>query len=357
MQDHTFYMARCLQLAQLGKGATAPNPMVGAVLVYDGRIIGEGYHRQYGMTHAEVACLESVPPVDKQLIPQSTMYVRLEPCAHKGKTPSCALRLVDEKVKEVVVCNPDPFHLVQGRGFEILQQHDIVTSSGLLDASGIWLNRRFFCFHQQQRPYIVLKWAQTRSGFFAPLNRTRYQMSNRHSQQLVHRWRTEETAILVGTNTALHDDPQLTARLWSGPHPLRLVIDKDLSLPSSLRVFNSEAPTWVFNSVRESVEGNISYRKLDFSHSIIPQILSALYAHNILSVMVEGGAHLFNSFIRESLWDEARIFSTPDMLSDGIAAPMLVNATHAFTTEIGTDNLNVYVHTPSQYPYVYGMEL
>ncbi|HTM67091.1 MAG TPA: bifunctional diaminohydroxyphosphoribosylaminopyrimidine deaminase/5-amino-6-(5-phosphoribosylamino)uracil reductase RibD, partial [Flavipsychrobacter sp.] len=192
MKNNEAYMKRCLELALTGRGNVAPNPMVGAVLVHEGRIIGEGFHAVRGQNHAEVNCLESVREEDKHLIPESTMYVSLEPCAHFGKTPPCAVRLVKERVKEVIVGNEDPFEKVSGKGLSILREHNIETESGILQQQGLWLNRRFFCFHQRKRPYIILKWAQTEQGFFAPLNRSRFQMSNRHSQQLVHKWRTEE---------------------------------------------------------------------------------------------------------------------------------------------------------------------
>lgn len=350
-------MKRCLELALAGRGSVAPNPMVGAVLVHEGRIIGEGFHAVYGQNHAEVNCLESVREEDKHLIPESTMYVSLEPCAHFGKTPPCAVRLVKERVKEVIVCNEDPFEKVSGRGLTILQEHNIATESGILQQKGLWLNRRFFCFHQRKRPYIILKWAQTEQGFFAPLNRSRFQMSNRHSQQLVHKWRTEEAAILVGTKTALNDDPQLTARLWDGRQPLRIVIDRTLSLPHSLRLFNDDAPTWIINSTRDDEDGHLKYIALDFSGNMLQQLLTRLHEANILSLIVEGGAELLNSFIREGLWDEARIFETENVLQEGVPAPLLSAATKAFSTPIASDMLHVYVHADSPYQYVKEMEL
>lgn len=344
-------------LASMGRGCTAPNPMVGAVLVHNGCIIGEGYHRKYGEAHAEVDCLNSVRENDRHLIPDSTIYISLEPCAHFGKTPPCASRIIAENIKEVVVCNNDPFAEVNGKGFEMLHQKGIKTTSGILEKEGLWLNRRFFRFHTHRRPYVILKWAQTQQGFFAPLNRTRYQMSNRHSMQLVHRWRTEEAAILVGTNTCLSDDPILTARLWKGKQPLRIVIDRKLVLPSGLRIFNEEADTWVVNEVKESKERNIRYVKLDFLDDVISQLLFRLHEAGIMSLIVEGGASLLENFIQKGLWDEARVFHTPDVLNEGIPAPMLMNAFPAFNCALETDSLHVYTHQDNPYRYIPEMEL
>jgi diaminohydroxyphosphoribosylaminopyrimidine deaminase/5-amino-6-(5-phosphoribosylamino)uracil reductase len=331
--------------------------MVGAVLVHEGCIIGEGWHRQYGQAHAEVNCLESVRDADRHLIPESTMYVSLEPCAHHGKTPPCALRLVAEKVRKVIIANIDPFEKVGGKGMQILNEAGIETVSGILDTEGAWMNRRFFCFHRQQRPYIILKWAQSQNGFMAPAGKTRLQLSNKHSRELVHKWRTEESAIMVGHATAVADDPQLTARLWQGPQPLRIALDKDLKLPHSLALFNDEADTWIINRHQEATEGRVRYVQLPFYENLLPQLLTRLYEANRLSLIVEGGAALLQSFIAAGLWDEARVFTTPVVLPDGLPAPQLTNAAAAFTTTLDTDRLHVYTHIHTQYPYAPGMAL
>ena len=353
---HT-YMLRCLELAQLGKGNAAPNPMVGAVLVYNGRIIGEGWHRQYGEAHAEVNCIESVKQEDRHLIPESTMYVSLEPCAHYGKTPPCALRLVHEKVKKVIICNTDPFEKVGGKGIEILQQAGIETETGVLEDEGLWLNRRFFCYHRQKRPYIILKWAQTANGFIAPADRTRLQISNTHSSQLVHKWRTEEAAILVGYQTALHDNPQLTARGWHGRQPLRLVLDRTLSLPATHHLLDNSVDTWIINEVQEAENGRSIQVHLPFNEALLPSLLQKLYDAGKTSLIVEGGAQLLQSFINLGLWDEARVFTVPKLLAAGIAAPLLsgANAPHSFHIE--DDELVSYVNQQSSYPYINGMAL
>lgn len=356
MNDH-LYMMRCLQLAQLAKGHTAPNPMVGAVLVHNGRIIGEGWHQQYGQAHAEVNCIESVHPDHRHLIPSSTMYVSLEPCAHHGKTPPCAVRLVAEKVQKVVIANVDPFAKVSGRGISILQENNTSVDTGMLEAEGWWLNRRFFCTHLLHRPYIILKWAQTPEGYIAPKDGSRFQITNAHSMQLVHRWRTEEGAILIGTNTALNDDPQLTARTWEGRQPLRIVLDKTLKLPQHLKIFDNSVHTWIINEKEDRIDGNITYKQMLFDSTLLQRISTALHQAGILSLIVEGGAALLNSFIHDGLWDEARIFTGAVSLPDGIAAPHIKNAVPAFTTVLEKDILQVYTHSTSKFPYAPGMEL
>lgn len=353
----TNIMKRCLELAQRGKGQVTPNPMVGAVLVHDGRVIGEGWHQQYGQPHAEVNCIESVSESDKHFIPDSTMYVSLEPCAHHGKTPPCADRIVAEGIKEVVVCNDDPYVEVDGRGMKILQNNGVKTTSKVLDAEGKWVNRRFFCFHQQKRPYIILKWAQSANKKFAPYGNRRYQITNEASTKLVHKWRTEETAIMVGTNTALGDNPQLTARLWKGKNPLRIVIDRSLVLPTNLHVFDGLVNTWVVNDQKEESGNNPHYVKLGFDDYLLDALMKRLHDANVQSIIVEGGAKLLNSFIGKGLWDEARVFTGAKDIEHGIAAPEILNANKVFETDIENDLLELYINNNSLYPYVQGMEL
>lgn len=337
------YIERCLQLAEKGKGAVAPNPMVGAVLVHQGRIIGEGFHQQYGQAHAEVNCFDSVASGDKHLIAESTMYVSLEPCAHFGKTPPCAHRIVQEGVKRVVICNTDPFEKVAGKGIQILKESGIEVLSGILEEKGAWLNRRFFTFHQQQRPYIILKWAQTEAGFFAPKDRSRLQLTDEFSSRLSHQWRSEESALMVGFTTALNDNPQLINRYGPGPQPLRIAIDKDLQLPQSHHLLAQDYPTWIINQHKEEVMGRLHFVLLDFKQDIIPQILNRLYQANILSLIVEGGVHLLHSFIEADIWDEARVFETSNVLSEGLLAPSLKNAQNIFETNLKQDKLKFYL--------------
>ncbi len=349
-------MQRALQLAAKGSGFTAPNPMVGAVLVHEDRIIGEGWHHKYGGNHAEINCLNNVANVDRELIPQSTMYVTLEPCAHYGQTPPCATRLVAEKVKKVVIANTDPFEKVQGRGIEILKAGGVEVATGLLDNEGAWLNRRFFCFHQNKRPYIILKWAQTVNGFLAPADGSRFQIAGPASMELVHKWRTEESAIMVGTNTARSDNPELTARLWQGKQPLRIVLDRTLTLPSTNKLFNDKAPTWVINEVIDKEENGVKFIKINFGNSLIANLLNELFKEKKLSLIIEGGTQLLNSFITAGLWDEAHIFTGPQSLGSGIASPgHLINSQQIFETKIGEDRLNTFVNTNNPYKYQKGV--
>ena len=350
-------MHRCLDLAQLGKGYTAPNPMVGAVLVHNGRTIGEGWHRAYGQDHAEVDCLNNVAAEDFHLIPESTMYVNLEPCAHYGNTPPCATRLVAERVKEVIIANKDPFEKVSGRGLAILKKGGVATQTGIMEQEGAWVNRRFFCFHKQKRPYIILKWAETKDGFIAPADKRRHQITDTESQVMVHKWRTEEAAIMVGTTTALKDNPQLTARLYEGKQPLRIVLDRNLAIPKHYHIFDRLAQTWIINEQRESIDDKISYVQMPFNDNLLALLLSRLYEARILSLIVEGGAVLLNSFISSGIWDEARIFTGNTELTNGIPGPQLNNEEHAFTAITGNDLLQVFVNKNSNFPYIKGMEL
>lgn len=355
--EANLYIQRCLQLAQHGKGYTTPNPMVGAMLVHNGRIIGEGWHKIYGQAHAEVNCLASVKEDDLHLVPESTMYVSLEPCAHTGKTPPCANRLVAERVKKVVICNVDPFAQVSGRGIQILKDAGIEVETGVLDSEGLWVNRRFFCFHTQQRPYIILKWAQTTDGFMAPLDRSRFAITNSHTQQLVHKWRTEEAAILVGSTTALNDNPQLTSRLWSGQQPLRVVLAGKHQLPAGHHLLNDVAPTLIINEEKDEAVGNVQYVRVVRGDDQLKDILGILHQRKVLSVIVEGGPATLNRFIAEGLWDEARILTGATQLQQGIEAPTLPNSNFAFSAHIDTDQLQVFVNRDSAYQYPGDMPL
>ena len=355
---HEHYMRRCLQLAQQAKGHTAPNPMVGAVLVYNDRIIGEGWHHYYGGPHAEVNCFEHVTETDRHLIPESTMYVSLEPCAHYGLTPPCAERVVKEKVKQVIICNRDPFAKVNGRGIAILEAAGMQVTTGILEAEGLWLNRRFFCAHTHKRPYIILKWAQTADGFIGTADKQSVQISSTDSMLLSHKWRAEEGAIMVGHTTAINDNPRLTARMHEGKQPLRIAVDQHLTIPHTHHLFNEDAATWIVNSNEETIEGNVHYIQLSFGDMLLPALLQRLYDAKILSVIVEGGATLHNSFIRAGLWDEARVFTADNMkLGQGVPAAELTNHVLAFTTTSGSDALRVYTNNSNLYPYTQGMEL
>ncbi len=334
---------RCLQLAGLGAGRVAPNPMVGAVLVHDGRIIGEGYHQQFGWPHAEVKCLNSVAIADKELIADSTLYVSLEPCAHFGKTPPCADLIIRHGIRKVVIGCRDTFEEVDGKGIEKLKLAGIDVIVGMMEKESTELNRRFFTFQKKQRPYIILKWAQSDDGFIAANNPERIFISNENTNRLVHRWRSEEAAILVGTNTALNDNPALTARLWTGNNPVRLVIDRDLKLPGSLQLFDKSTKTIVFNNSKQSEDDNLVFQQLKNNEDVLQQILTSLYGLQLQSLIVEGGSKLLQSFINSGLWDEARVITNTSLkINDGVRAPVLKNELLTKEEQSGTEKISYF---------------
>src|SRR6478735_7912973 len=290
-------MERCIELALRGAGRVAPNPMVGSVLVHDQRIIGEGYHEQYGGPHAEVNCIRSVNPADEHLIASSTLYVSLEPCSHYGKTPPCTNLILEKKIPRVVVGCTDPFPEVNGRGIRILREAGVEVEHGILEAECKELNKRFFFTVQQQRPYIILKWAATSNGMIASAKNSRLMISNALTNRLVHRWRAEEAAIMVGTNTALADDPSLNVRHWTGKSPVRVVIDRNLRLPDNLKLFDQAVPTIVLNSIKDDKHEQLQYVKLRDDIEPVNAIVAALQELKIQSVLVEGGSALLQSFI------------------------------------------------------------
>lgn len=320
-------MNRCLQLAELGAGTVAPNPMVGAVLIYDDVIIGEGYHKKYGEAHAEVNCINSVAEENKERVSKSILYVSLEPCVHYGKTPPCADLIIKNKIPKVVIGCRDVFEQVAGKGIEKLEDAGVEVITGVLEKKSVELNKRFFTFHQAQRPYLILKWAQSLDGKIAAspasnLNE-RTLITNEYTNRLAHKWRSEETAIMVGTNTALHDDPSLTTRLWNGKSPVRIVVDMSLRLPPSLNIFDKKVKTIIFNKTKQEEDGNLIYHKLE-PENILQEIMRALYIMNIQSVIVEGGTKLLQTFIDADLWDEARIITNEQIIiGNGINAPHL----------------------------------
>ncbi len=347
MQVAEYYMDRCIQLARLGAGMVAPNPMVGAVLVHNDRIIGEGWHRQYGGPHAEVNCIASVQEADRHLISASVMYVSLEPCAHFGKTPPCADLIIHHRIPEVVVGCRDPFDAVNGKGIEKLQQAGIKVTTGVLEAACLQLNERFFTFHTKKRPFIILKWAQTADGFIARENKSeRLLISNSETNTLVHKWRSEEAGILVGTHTALYDNPSLTNRLWTGPSPVRLVLDRELKLPAGLHLLDGHQATVVFNAQKQEQQENLLYYKISFGEKIVEQLLTALYELKIISVIVEGGSQLLQSFIDAGIWDEARVITNTTLfIGNGLAAPQLQNQSFVNTILSGTDSISTWQYT------------
>ncbi|WP_424963042.1 bifunctional diaminohydroxyphosphoribosylaminopyrimidine deaminase/5-amino-6-(5-phosphoribosylamino)uracil reductase RibD [Ekhidna sp.] len=335
--DDSRYMQRALALAELGRGHVSPNPMVGCVIVHREKIIGEGYHQKYGEAHAEVNAIASVK--DHSLLTECTAYVTLEPCAHQGKTPPCADLLIEKKLKRVVVACRDPFDQVDGKGIEKLEKAGIEVTIGVLEKEAQELNKRFFTSIQKERPYVILKWAQTSDRFVARENYDSKWISNPYSRQLVHKWRTEEDAILVGKNTALHDNPSLTAREWSGKNPFRVLLDSNLEVPKNHNLFNEEAPTLILNSIKEEKSGNIEWIKTDMNNPW--SVLRRLHERKIQSVIIEGGSQTLNSFINEDCWDEARIFSSETTFGKGIAAPEIKGEVEREET-IFADQLTIY---------------
>ncbi len=320
---HERYMHRAIELAQQGLGHVRSNPLVGCVIVHNNQIIAEGYHYQYGGDHAEIVALKQVK--NSELLKESVMYVTLEPCSHFGKTPPCAKKIISERIPHVVIATKDPNSLVDGKGIQMMEQEGIIVKTGVLEREYRFVNRRFFTFHEKKRPYIILKWAQSADGFLAPLIQNDipqvHWISNQTSRTLVHKWRSEEMAILVGTNTVIKDNPQLTVRLWKGKNPLRIVVQgREVSIHSS-NIYNIPPDTIRFttNSSLKPIE-NVRTIVLE-KQNFIQQILNVLYEKNIISILVEGGAYTINQFILNNLWDEARIITGKVNFYNGVSAP------------------------------------
>ena len=321
MLSHEKYMHRCLQLAQLGMGNVAPNPMAGAVIVLHGKVIGEGYHQEFGQAHAEVNAINSVK--DQSILKNATIYVSLEPCAHFGKTPPCANLIVKHQFKKVVIGSRDPHSKVDGKGIQILKENGIEVISGVLQEECDALNKRFFTFHKKNRPYVFLKWAETANGFIdnGSNNGEVTWISGKETQSLVHLWRKENQAILVGRITVENDNPSLTVREVEGRNPIRIVIDSELKLSKSYRIFNDDAPTIIYNSSLEKIEGSNEFVQLK---EINPAtILKDLHQRNIQSVLIEGGRATLQSFIDAGLWDEAKRIIGRQSFKSGTRAPQI----------------------------------
>ena len=333
-------MKRALELAESGRGFVSPNPMVGCVIVFDNQIIGEGLHEFYGGPHAEVNAINSVK--NPELLRLSTAYVSLEPCAHWGKTAPCANLLVGKGLKKVFIGALDSNPLVGGKGIEILRKAGIEVVIGVLEKAARFQNRRFFTQIEKGRPYVILKWAQSKDGFVARSDYSSKWISNARSRQLVHKWRAEEDAILVGKNTAKHDNPNLTVRDWTGKNPLRLVIDPKLELPQDLNLFDHTIPTICYNSVKSEKRENLEFVKLGLEFEI-REILEDLNSRKIQSLIVEGGSFVLNKFIEAGFWDEARVFTGLTELGEGISAPKL-NLRPTETLSIQEDTLRIYHH-------------
>jgi diaminohydroxyphosphoribosylaminopyrimidine deaminase/5-amino-6-(5-phosphoribosylamino)uracil reductase len=348
MEYHEKYMRRCIELAEGGMGNVAPNPLVGCVITCNDKIIGEGFHRIYGESHAEVNAIKSI--IDKSLLSVSTLYVNLEPCSHYGKTPPCADAIIAAGIPKIVIGNVDCNEKVCGKGIEKLRNAGCEVISNVLDIECEELNKRFFVYHKHQRPYIILKWARSADGYIdihrkdlneAPPAR----ITSENLRQLDHKWRTEEAAIMIGTNTAFKDDPQLTARSWTGKNPVRIVIDADLKLSEGLKVFDNSSKTIIFNGKLNSCDSskNNDFIKIDFDNEVIFRICSYLRSIKIMSVIVEGGCKLLTSFIRSGIWDEARIFTADNCLHDGVVSPA-ISGNPAHSMNFGSEKLEVFLN-------------
>jgi diaminohydroxyphosphoribosylaminopyrimidine deaminase/5-amino-6-(5-phosphoribosylamino)uracil reductase len=333
LKTHENYIKRCIEIAKNGLGATAPNPMVGSVIVYNNNIIGEGYTSAYGSHHAEVNAINSVK--NKELLKDATLYVTLEPCSHSGKTPPCSDLIIKHHIPNVVVGCLDDNPRVAGKGIAKLKASGCNVTVGVLENNCKQHHKRFFTFHNKKRPYIILKWAETLDGLIAPLKKEAKRpvwITNKFSRQLVHKWRAEEQAILVGTNTISEDNPSLTVRDWTGKNPTRIVIDREHKLSESYSVFNAEADTL-----------EISKNNVDFNKPLAKQIIALLYSKNINSVIIEGGAKTIETFIDENLWDEVRVFKGPTNFKNGIKAPEF-HGQLISEEKIIDDTLHIYVN-------------
>ena len=334
-------MKKCLELATKGMGYVSPNPMVGCVVVFNNQIIGEGYHEEYGTAHAEINAIENVK--NKSLLKKSTLYVNLEPCVHFGKTPPCTNLIIESEIPKVVIGCRDSYSEVSGKGIEKMQNIGIEVIVGVLEKESRELNKRFFTFHEKKRPYIILKWAESKDGFMAPLNQNKpFWMTSSESKKLVHKWRAEEEAILIGRITAKKDNPSLTVRKVAGSNPIRIIIDKNLTLSGDLNLFNSEAKTIIFNVIKSEENDTNQFIKIDFNY-LIKNILEELHKQNIQSVKIEGGSITLQSFIDANIWDEARIFTANKLFAQGLKTP-IIEGEIILEEEIGTDTLEIIIN-------------
>ncbi|MEN2400691.1 bifunctional diaminohydroxyphosphoribosylaminopyrimidine deaminase/5-amino-6-(5-phosphoribosylamino)uracil reductase RibD [Flavobacterium sp. MC2016-06] len=345
MNIHEKYIKRCIELAKNGLGTTYPNPMVGSVIVYDGKIIGEGWHKKAGEPHAEVNAIRAVK--DKSLLKKATIYVSLEPCSHFGKTPPCCDLIIEHKIPNVVVGTVDPNEKVAGRGIKKIIESGASVTVGILEEQCNELNKRFFTFHQHKRPYIILKWAESQDGFLAPekeidQERKPVWITNLYSRQLVHKWRSEEQAILVGTQTVIDDNPKLNTRDWSGNNPVRVVLDQNNRIDKDSFIFDDSVKTIIITkSETRSEKENTTFEVIDFYQNIIPQILEVLYQNQIQSIIIEGGLQTLQTFIATNIWDEARIFIGNVTFNKGTKAPA-VSGNKTLKTYIEKDEL-IYI--------------
>jgi diaminohydroxyphosphoribosylaminopyrimidine deaminase/5-amino-6-(5-phosphoribosylamino)uracil reductase len=345
VNTHEKYIKRCIELAKNGFGTTYPNPMVGSVIVYEDKIIGEGWHKKTGEPHAEVNAVRSVK--NKSLLKKATIYVSLEPCSHFGKTPPCCDLIIANEIPNVVIGTIDPNEKVAGNGIKKLMAAGINVTVGILEKECHELNKRFFTFHNKKRPYIILKWAESQDGFLAPekqvdQERAPIWITNQYSRQLVHKWRSEEQAILLGTQTVIDDNPKLNVRDWSGNNPVRVILDQNNRISKESFIFDESVKTIVFTKFESILSTeNTTFEVIDFNQNIIPQILGVLYQNHIQSIIIEGGLKTLQVFIDQEIWDEARVFIGKTTFNKGTKAPTLQKKTTT-KTHIQNDEL-IYV--------------
>lgn len=341
------YMQRCLQLAIGGIGHTEPNPYVGAVVVHNNIIIGEGFHRQLGGPHAEVFALQAVE--NRSLLGESTLYVNLEPCSHHGKTPPCAELIIKNKIPKVVVAITDPNPLVAGRGIEMLRAAGVEVVENILSKEASWLNRRFITFHSKKRPYIILKWAQTTDGFI-DIDRSNPNalakdnwITGSELKTLVHQWRSQEMGILIGKKTLINDNPQLTVRNWAGRNPVRILITDEMPNEAAA-IFGEDQQTIVFNPLENKQSAKANYIKIEFNNNVVASVLEKLHELGISSIIVEGGRRILDTFIASGLWDEARILTGAKKFEKGLEAPLLGNAIEIERKKFGADQMQIFIN-------------
>jgi diaminohydroxyphosphoribosylaminopyrimidine deaminase/5-amino-6-(5-phosphoribosylamino)uracil reductase len=354
MRSYELYLTRCIELAKQALGYVAPNPMVGAVIVYKDRIIGEGFHRSFGGDHAEVNAIHSVR--HKSLLKSSELFVNLEPCSHQGKTPPCAGLIVRNEIPKVVIGTPDPNPLVAGKGIQFLRKNGVEVLTGIKKESCIELNKRFFTYHVLKRPYVILKWAQTKDGFIDLKRNPGHPtvpnwISSELSRVLVHKWRSEEQAIMVGTNTVILDDPMLNTREWTGKNPLRIILDRHLRLTSDFKIFRSKIRTLIVNEKKSYQDKNFEFVQIKFDENLLPELMQELFIRGIQSVIIEGGKMLFESFLNQNMWDEARIFIGNKEFHQGVEAPV-IKRTKEVQTRIVNDQLIVHQNSNNYMPSV-----
>jgi len=341
LENHEKYINRCFELAQRGLGKTSPNPLVGSVIVYEDRIIGEGFHKQYGSAHAEVNAIANVKPAHASLLPQSTIYVNMEPCDFHGNTPACSKLLIEKKFKRVVVSNIDPHPKVSGKGIERLKSAGIEVIKGVLEKKGRWLNRRFYTFMEKKRPYIILKWAQSNDGYIGRNDGVQINISNSFSKKIVHKWRSQEDGILIGVQTAINDNPKLTVREWNGPQPLRILFDPSKRAPKDLNIFDDTADSLVISKESLDIVADVKQKNESSFIELFINKLPDFTKVKIQSILIEGGSKTLQNFIDSGYWDEARIITSSKILKSGVSAPSLEGKTLT-VKDLSGDQLTIF---------------